>query len=103
MFSKLFNLFRAPSTPKFIAQDPEQAKRENRALSLRAHIEVKTRGMNNDAYTACKKYGEHVIGQMMRDEITLSTAYALIHSYVSRATNTLAPLPDCNQLARVKG
>lgn len=101
MFRSILNFFRAPPTPTFLqthhttqngfpAIDPEQAKRDSRVATLRAQIERECANFPEDLHKNCKQYGEHVIGQLNRNEVTLSTAFALIRSYATRQTNRLA-------------
>ena len=106
MFRRIMNFLRSPNAPKFLdaptfpVTDPEQAKRDARVATLRAQIERESAHFASEQHHNCKQYGEHVIGQLSRNEITLSCAFALIHSYASRQAHRLAPQVS---LTAVKG
>ncbi len=101
LFSRIFKII-APPTPVFVMTDPEAIKREQRAMALRAQVEKEAACLTETSYVECRKYGEHVIGQVNRDEVTLQAAYALIHGFISRKMHRLAP-PNVVNVQVVKG
>jgi hypothetical protein len=103
MIRKLLSrLFAKPTLPVFIDIDPEAAKRESRAATLRAQIEHEAQGLPQDKYVACQKYGENLIAQVNRGEVSFGHAYALIHGFISRRAHTLAPEPSAFIGTRVR-
>lgn len=98
LFSRICNII-APPTPVFVQTDPEAIKRDQRAMALRAQVEKEAACLTESSYMECRKYGEHVIAQVNAGQVTLQAAYALIHSFISRQTHRLAPLPTIKKAA----
>lgn len=98
LFSRICNII-APPTPVFVMTDPEAIKREQRAMALRAQVEKEAACLTEASYFECRKYGEHVIGQVNSGQVTLQAAYALVHGFISRQMHRLAPLPTIKKAA----
>lgn len=101
LFSRILQAI-APATPQFIQTDPQAIKREQRAMALRAQVEKEAACLTEVSYMECRKYGEHVIGQVNSGQVTLQAAYTLIHGFISRKRHKLAP-PNVANVQVVKG